>query len=249
MTPNRSLVAALVLPLATAGLLAAGTSQTSARSASAQRHDVAAAPQRVATGPLIQGVVADRNGHYLDDVDVRAVSGGATAASALTYASPRADGPQHGYFFLAVGELGHYTVTLRKDGYQSRTLAVDVTRNQRKVSLGEIDLTPKPRGTTTGATLRSAKVTTADKARLVVQVSTRATGKPVGGVTVTIGRKKVGSDTLTASDRGSVTIGLQRLAVGTYKVKASYAGSKKQNLAASTSAPVTLQVVRARHRR
>ena len=245
MRPNRSLAAALVLPLAIAGLLAAGTSH----SAAAQRHDVAAPTQQVSAGPRIQGVVADQNGHYMDNVEVHAVnSSGATAASDFTYASDRAYGEPHGFFNLSVRRLGTYTVSFSKDGYVTQSRTVEVTRRPRIVLLGEIDLKVKPRGTTTDAGLKSAKVTTADKARVVVQVATGATKKPVGDVTVLIGRKKVGSDTLTASDRGSVTIGLQRLAVGTYKVRAIYAGSRKQNLAASTSGPVTLQVVRAKHR-
>jgi len=246
MNRNRSLAAALALPLVAAGVLVVGTSQT----AVAQRHDVAAATQRVATGPLIQGVVADSaSGRFLDNVDVKAVSEGRTASSSLTYSSPRADGPQHGYFYLSVGR-GTYDIVLSRSGYQSRTISdVEVTRHQRRISLGKITLKAKPVPTTTGARLKTSKITTADKGRVTVQVSSKATSKPVGDVTLMIGRKEVGSDTLTSSDGGAVTIGLKRMDVGTYKIKASFAGSRKQNLAASSSDPVTLQVTRARHHR
>jgi len=239
MNRNRSLAAALVLPLATVGLLAAGTSQTSA----AQRHDVAAPTQRVATGPLIQGVVRDQAGHYLDDVHVKAVGSGGHAED-LTYASNWPDGKQHGYFYLAVGGLGTYTVTFSKDGYVSQSLTTRVTREQRRVSLGEIALKVKPKATTTVARLKDASITTDDKARVTVQVSTQ---KPVGKVTVKVGGKEVGSDTLTASDRGSVTIGLPKQPAGTYQVKAFYGGSTGQNLAASSSEPVQLKVAKPRH--
>jgi hypothetical protein len=245
MNRTRSLAAALALPLVAAGVLVVGSSQTAA----AQRHDVAAPTQRVAAGPLIQGVVVSTAGRYLDNVDVRAVSDGHNAASSLTYASSRADGPQHGYFYLSVPR-GTYDVVLSRSGYESRTISdVSVTRSHRKISLGEITLKAKPAPTSTGASLKSSKVTTADKARLTVRVSSKATSKPVGDVTVMIGRQEVGSDTLTAADGGSVTIGLKRQDVGTYKVKAYFDGSKKQNLAASSSGPVTLQVTRAKHHR
>lgn len=240
MNRNRSLAAALALPLVVSGVLLAGSSQT----ANAARHDAAAPSQRVAAGPLIQGVVADASGHFLDDVDVRAVGDSGAAASALTYASDRAAGPQHGYFYLAVGHGGSYDVTFSKAGYVSRTVQVEVPRHRRSVSLGEIDLKAKTSPTTTTADLKSAKVTAADKPRLTVDVSSRATAKPVGAVTVKIGHQEVGSDVLTASDRGTVTIGLKRQPAGTYKVKAYFSGSKKQNLAASSSSPVTLQVTR-----
>lgn len=243
MNRKSSLAAALVLPLATVGLVAAGTSSTSA----AQRHDVAAATQRVAAGPRIQGVVADTSGHYLDDVDVRAVSDRGVAASALTYANNRSGGPPHGFFNLSVHSLGTYTVTFSLDGYVSQSQVVEVTRRQRVVHVDEVELKAKPRATRTVAKLKDASITTDDKARVTVQVSTT---KPVGTVTVKIGGREVGSDTLTASDGGSVTIGLPKQGVGTYQVKAYYGGSKGQNLAPSSSDAVQLKVAKpARHHR
>jgi len=243
MNRNRSLAAALALPLVAAGVLVAGSSQTAA----AQRHDVAAPSLRVAAGPLIQGVVASTSGRYLDDVDVRAVADGERASSDLTYASNRPDGPQHGYFFLTV-DPGTYDVVLSKPGYESQTIQdVTVTRRHRKASLGDIHLKPRPAASSTSARLKSARVGTGDRARLDVEVASRTTSRPTGDVTVMIGRQQVGSDTLTSSDGGEVTIGLKQLPAGTYRVTAHYAGSRKQNLAPSTSRTLTLQVVR-RHR-
>ncbi len=241
MTRNRPLAAALLLPLAAAGLVASGTSPTAA----AQAH---LAPLAATPGTyLIQGVVADAARHYLDDVSVEAVRDGRVVASDLTYASPRDGGPQHGYFFLEVRDTGSYTVTLRRAGYKDATIQAEVGRHHRKDSLGEIELQRKPVATSTTARLRAARISTADKARVTVTVSTSATRKPTGAVQVRSGRKVLGSDVLTASDRGTVTVGLRRLEAGTYHLEASYAGSRKQGLKSSGATALTLQVVRARH--
>ncbi len=241
MSRNRPLAAALLLPLAAAGLVATGVSPTAA----VQAH---LAPQAATTGTyLIQGVVADTSGHYLDDVSVEAISDGKVVASALTYASPRDDGPQHGYFFLEVRATGSYTVTLSRAGYRGATVAAEVGRRHRTDSLGEIDLARKPVATKTTARLNTARISTSDKGRVTITVSTGATARPTGAVEVRSGRKVLGSDSLTASDRGRVTVWLRRLDAGTYHLTASYAGSRKQALRASASSAVTLQVVRVRH--
>ena len=242
MNLDRFLAAALGLPLVAAGAFVVGSSQT----ASAARHDVAAPSMRVAAGLRIQGVVADAvSGRHLDDVDVEAVAEDGTVASDLTYASDR-PGYDHGFFNLGVGRRGTYTVTFSRSGYVSQSQTVEVTRRPRVTFVEEVDLRPRLVATTTRAALKSSRITTSDKGRLLVQVTSKGTRKPTGEVTVMAGRQQVGSDTLTASDGGAVTIGLRQLPVGTYRITASFAGSRKLNLASSTSGATSLQVVRSR---
>ena len=84
----------------------------------ATHHDRAAAPAPATAHPLIQGVVVDQNGKPVDDVSVEAVKpDGTVQASALTYASNRPGGPQHGYFYLEVTK-GTYTLALSRSEYE-----------------------------------------------------------------------------------------------------------------------------------
>lgn len=96
---------------------------------------------------------------------------------------------------------------------------------------------PDPVATRTAVALSRSTVTTAQRAAVKVRVS--ATPTPTGTVTVYAGSRKVGTGRLKA---GVVTVSLPRLAVGTYRVKASYAGSATS--APSTSPSLVLRVVR-----
>jgi hypothetical protein len=204
---------------------------------------VAVAPARAATEPLVQGVVTDQFGNFVDGVTVRATrSGGAAAASAETYASVWADGPQHGYFYLEVGRTGTYTLTLAKNGYETVEYdEVMVTRRGQKLSLGEIQIEKVLASTSTNAMLTRRAVATRDRASLVVAVTTKATQKPTGEVEVREGNKVVGSVVLKPGHRGNATVTLTKLGKGGHVLRAYFLGS--EDLAPSSSKrPVTLVI-------
>lgn len=246
MSRTRSLAAApLLIALATGGLVATGTSPTVANTA----FDVSGtAPRAAAQAPLIQGVVVDQLGKPVDDVDVRALdSDGDPAASALTYASSREDGPQHGYFYLAVGATGGYTLKLRKAGFVSATVTpVRVDRPRQRLALGEITL-QRILGSRTTAALADSGISPDEKGRVRVTVTGGGTTRPTGTVEVRDGRKVVGTARLTAAAGGKTVVTLKRLAAGRYDLKAWFLGSKA--LKASSSRGVVLTVKKAgRHR-
>lgn len=231
MSRTRPLAGALVLAL-TLGLFGVG---------------LAASPASAARSPLIQGVVVDQGGRYVDDVTVQAVDAtGEARATSLTYASQWEDGPQHGYFFLEV-PAGTYTVRLSRDGYVPATLTSVTVRRRGRVSLGEVTLEKLPAATTTKASLRDAEITTGDKGKVDVSVSVGAGEKAAGRVTVRHGRKILASATLRAADRGRVTLTLGRLARGSYDLRATFAGSAL--LARSESKKLTLDVTKPRRKR
>jgi hypothetical protein len=215
----------------------------------ATSHGVSApvAASKAAARPLVQGVVTDQFGRYVDGVQVRATrADGTAAASAESYASAWADGPQHGYFFLEVGKVGTYTVTLSKKGYKTVEYAkVVVTRKRKVVSLGEIEIAKVLASTTTSALLTKAAISTKDRGSVVVTVATKATKKPVGGVEIREGNKVVGSGVLKSSHHGKLTVILEKLSKGSHTLRAYFLGS--ESLAASTSKrPVTLVVSKPR---
>ncbi len=138
-----------------------------------------AAPVR----PRMQGVVVDQGGRHVDDVPVQAVRGnGSVAASALTYASDRTDGPHHGYFYLAVGGADTYDVTLSKPGYRSADLGEYAVTRRGVVSLGEVLLERKRVPSTTRLSLPDRTLTATQRAGAAVKVVTAATNRPVGEV-------------------------------------------------------------------
>ncbi|MBI2245210.1 MAG: Ig-like domain repeat protein [Nocardioides sp.] len=194
---------------------------------------------------LIQGVVVDQAGRYVDDVEVQATKDdGTPAASAITYASDREDGPQHGYFFLEVTR-GTYTLTLSRDGYKTATYGpVQVTRRGQHVSLGEIEIQKKQTESKTDAALAQRTVTTKQNGAVTVTVSAKGL-KPTGDVEIREGRDVVGEGRLKAKDKGEVTIVLDRLPRGAHELKAYYLGSSE--LKASASKAFTLTVTRPRH--
>ncbi|GAA4362496.1 carboxypeptidase-like regulatory domain-containing protein [Nocardioides caricicola] len=216
-------------------------------SASTTHSALPAAPAaKVSPVPLVQGVVADQFGNFVDGVMVRATKGGTAVASAETYASKRASGPQHGYFFLEVGKPGTYTVTLSKKGYETVTFSgIEVKRPRQKVSLGAIEIEKTPEPTTTSAALVSRSVTTKARGAVVVKVAAKATKSPVGEVEIREGDKVVGSADLRASGRGTVTVVLGKLGKGGHVLKAHFLGSDTLAPSASKQA-ITLVVVKAR---
>lgn len=206
----------------------------------------AAKPTKPSPAPLIQGVVADQFGDHVDDVTVRATKGATAVASAVTYASAWASGPQHGYFFLEVGKPGTYTVTLSKKGYETVTYTrIQVTGSKQRVSLGQIEIEKSPEPTTTSAALVSRNVTTKGRGAVVVTVATKATKSPLGTVEVREGSKVVGAAQLRAGNRGTVTVALGKLGKGGHVLKAYFLGS--DSLAPSAAKqPITLVVVKSR---
>lgn len=210
MIRTRSLAGHLLLVL-TLGLVVTG---------------LTSAPASAATQKLIQGVVVDQTGRPVDDVTVIARNAEGTAvASALTYASAWEDGPQHGYFWLQVTR-GVYTLEISKDGYVPVSLdGIEITRRHPKASLGEVTLEKKKVESTTKAVLRDATISTDEKGKVTVTVTSKETAKPTGEVMIKAGGKTVGSDDLRASDRGQITVVLERLARGSYDLKAHFGGS------------------------
>lgn len=208
---------------------------------------VAAAPSKAASGPMVQGVVTDQFGNYVDGVQVRATrADGTPAASAETYASRWPDGRQHGYCFLEVGKVGTYTLTLSKKGYETVEYEAVVTRKHKVVSLGEITIEKLVASTTTSAMLTKKSVSNKEKATVVVAVTTKATKKPTGEIEVREGGTVVGTGQLKANSQGTVTVTLGKLGKGGHVLRAYFLGSDE--LAPSSSKqPVTLVVGKARH--
>lgn len=204
---------------------------------------LAAPAQAAPIRPLIQGVVVDQGGRYVDDVRVLAVRpDGTVAASALSYASDRPDGPQHGYFFLAVGEPGDYTVTLAKTGYRSADLGESVVGGRRGVvSLGEVELERRPAASTTGLRLADATLTTQQRGTAAVTVTTAGQSRPTGEVAVSVDGRRVDTVDLRSRDRGRVEVDLPRLGAGRHTVKASWVPDSPY-VAASSSPRATLTV-------
>lgn len=212
------------------------------------RPGVSAAARVAVAPPLIQGLAVDQNGRYVDDVSVQATDDqGRPAASAITYASGRDDGPQHGYFYLEVGSRGSYTLTLSRNGYATTTYGpVDVTRKKQRIGLGEILVKKVLPATSTAAALDDSSITTGQRGRVDVTVSSRATKKPAGELEIRDGRKVVGSGVLKPGDRGSATITLKKLAAGGHDLKAYFFGSA--SLKDSASKGFGLTVKKPRHR-
>lgn len=207
--------------------------------------DSAVAPARAAVKPLIQGVVLDQAGRYVDDVEVQALDeDGAVVATALTYESDWEDGPQHGYFFLEVPR-GSYTVELSKKGYKSVEYdAGRITKKVKRISLGEIEIEKIGAPSTTTAAPVAATVTTKDNGKVTVTVKSGGTDKPTGKVEIRDGRKVVGDAVINKRDKGTVVVSLDKLPKGSYDLKAYYLGSADAK--ASKSGAFTLTVVKKR---
>ena len=197
--------------------------------------------------PVIEGVVTDQFGRFVDDVDVLATRGSreVPAASALTYASDTDAAPQHGYFFVEVGQKGQFTVTLSKPGYHTVVLEqVRIKRVGQTIDLGEVEV-PMVFATTTGASAHKRTVTTRQHGEADVRVSTEATKRPIGDVEVRERGRVVGEGSLKGSNRGGLTIELDRLPRGSHQLRGYFLGTDE--LKPSASASFTLVVTRSRH--
>lgn len=232
MSRTRSVAARLVLAVTVAAVVTG---------------PLVAAPASAVRPSNVLGLVVDQGGRYVDDVVVAAVDeNDETVATALTYASPRDAGPQHGYFGLEVPQGGTYTLRISRAGYVPTSVEVTI-RGGRTRHFGEIELVKRPAETRTTGRVADPVVTTGERGRVEVTVSTAETGKPTGRVVVTEGRKVVGADTLAPRDRGRLTVALDKLGRGSHQLRASFAGSTY--LEASDSRKLTLVVRKpSRHR-
>lgn len=182
--------------------------------------DVVVAP---APAYLIQGVAVDSSGKGLDNVAVQALdaSTGQPVATALTYASARRNGPQHGYFYLYV-DKGVYDVALVKRGYDA-SFVQDVNVNGRKdVSLGQLTLGLRDWPTSTVAEVVDPVVTPNEPVLVDVTVDSEKAKVTGGRVVVSEGRRTLANERLTKADRGVVTVNVGRLAKGTHKLLVEY---------------------------
>jgi hypothetical protein len=226
---TRSVAALVTLVLATGGLLAVGTSSATADPA---------------TGDLV-GLVKAKDGTYLLDVEVEALGpDGVVEASALTYESDVHPG-QDGWFRLEV-DPGRYRLRFSKDGYVTKTYAAKVrVESGDEVDFGTVTLARVPKPSRTSGRLKDNRITTTERAKVVVAVASAVT--PTGAVTVKEGRSVVGSAKLRRADDGTVTVALPKLARGTHPLKVYYAGS--ETVAASKSRELKLTVEKPRRHR
>jgi hypothetical protein len=248
MNRTRTLVGAMALALATAGLVSSLGSPTSANPAFHLSGTVTSVDGPTRGHAWVEGVITDRSTKKAvgdDDVVVEAypagVQDGDLVASSLLYASP--DGStDHGFYRLWGLEPGNYRIKFISDGkYQD-----DITM----VTVGEREVQRLDHGlklaTATKATTDDDVITTADKGKLTVKVASSG-ARPVGDVEVRLGRKEVGSDEVRASDKGKVTVSLDRLAVGSYTLKAYFLGSKSFGESSSKSVTLTVKKPRRHH--
>lgn len=197
-----------------------------------------------APATLIQGVAVDGNGKGIDNVAVQALDAttGAPVATALTYASAREDGPQHGYFYLYV-DRGVYDVVLVKRGYDASFLQdVNVT-GKKDVSLGQLTLGLRDWPTSTVAEVLDPVVTPDQPVLVEVDVDSQKAKVNGGRVVVTEGRKTLASQRLTKGDQGSVVLNLGKLPRGTHKIVVSY--KAVDGLKSSSSRTMKVTVARA----
>lgn len=174
---------------------------------------------------LIQGVAVDSNGKGIDNVAVQALdaSTGKPVATALTYASARRTGPQHGYFYLWV-DRGVYDVVLVKRGYDASFLT-DVNVNGRKpVSLGELRLDLRDWPTSTVAEALDPVVAPRQSVVVSVAVDSKKAKVTGGRVVVLNGKSVLASKRLAKADRGALTLDLGRLPRGTHRLSVEYRG-------------------------
>jgi len=174
---------------------------------------------------LIQGVAVDGDGKGVDNVAVQALdaSTGKPVATALTYASARRSGPQHGYFYLWV-DRGVYDVVLVKRGYDATFLSDVNVRSAKPVSLGELRLDLRDWPTSTAAEVLDPVVAPRQSVKVAVAVDSKKAKVTGGRVVVLDGRKVLASQRLTKADRGAAIIDLGRLPRGTHKLSVEYRG-------------------------
>jgi hypothetical protein len=247
MKRTRTLVGTLALALATAGIVSSLDSPTSANPA----FDVSGSlqvPDRPDRGHAwVEGVITNRATKKAvgdDEVTVEAYPAGVTdsdlVASSALYASP--DGKtEHGFYRLWGLEPGNYRIKFI-DSHGTYVDAIKmVTVGDREIQRLDQEL---KLSTATKASADDDVITSAEKGKVTVKVASAGV-RPVGNVEIRLGRKRVGSDQVRASDKGRVTVTLPRLAVGSYSLRAYYLGSK--SFGESTSRTVSLTVKKPRH--
>lgn len=174
---------------------------------------------------LIQGVAVDGDGKGIDNVAVQALdaSTGKPVATALTYASARRTGPQHGYFYLWVNR-GVYDIALVKRGYDASFLQ-DVNVDGRKpVSLGELRLDLRDWPTSTVAEVLDPVVAPRQSVVVAVAVDSKRAKVTGGRLVVLDGKKVLATQRLARTDQGVATLDLGRLPRGTHKLSVEYRG-------------------------
>jgi len=174
---------------------------------------------------LIQGVAVDSSGKGVDNVAVQALdaSTGKPAATALTYASARPSGPQHGYFYLWV-DRGVYDVVLVKRGYDATFLSDVNVRSVKPVSLGELRLDLRDWPTSTVAEVLDPVVAPRQSVVVSVAVDSKRAKVTGGRVVVLDGGKVLATQRLARTDQGVATLDLGRLPRGTHKLSVEYRG-------------------------
>lgn len=193
---------------------------------------------------LIQGVAVDGNGKGIDNVAVQALdaSTGKPVATALTYASARRTGPQHGYFYLWV-DRGVYDIALVKRGYDASFLQDVNVSDRTPVSLGELRLDLRDWPTSTVAEVLDPVVAPRQSVKVEVAVDSKKAKVTGGRVVVLDGKRVLASQRLTKADQGVATVDLGRLPRGTHKLTVEYRGvdglksSKAQTLKVVVAKP------------
>jgi VCBS repeat-containing protein len=176
------------------------------------------------------------------------ISGSAKYGQVLTSStgtwSGTATTPSYSYQWLraaapiAGATASTYTVTAADAG-TALSVAVTATANTAK-------------GTSTSAAVSVAKLSSSVKVsfnatakkknkagKATIKVSVTGLSAPTGVVRIYIGTKKIGSGTLTAAKKGTLTIKMSKLKKGTKKIKVTFLGTSAVN---SSTKTVTLKV-------
>lgn len=209
MSRLRTLPGSLLLAIVSFSLVAAGLAPSSAAT----------------TEKIIRGLVTDPSGRLVDDVQVEAIDeDGVVTASALTYASEKADGVQHGFYGLYVAP-GTYTLRFTKQGFRTQTVTDAVQTGRREVvHAAEVTLAVARVQSATGARLVDATIRPSQRGEVVVTVKGQASSV-TGEIEVLNGRKVVGSGNLRKKDHGKTSIDLKQLDRGSYRLTVAFAGS------------------------
>lgn len=178
---------------------------------------------RVADG-LVQGVVTVARGQGQDDVVVVAYKGNRAVASAITYASQRPNGPQHGYFFLNL-DAGDYELRFWKRGVFDDTKRITVGRGAT-ISLGEVDLQKVTQyAAVPFLDVREKSVRAGEKIPLQVRVDGPSDfWSARGSADIYEGRELVQRVNLKAKDKGIRSVAIGSLPVGTHQLHVRFVG-------------------------
>lgn len=211
MSRLRTLPGPLLLAIVSFALVAGGLPPSSAAPTTASK--------------IIRGLVADQSGRLVDDVQVEAIDAdGVVAASALTYASEKVDGVQHGFYGLHVA-AGTYTLRFSKPGFRTQTVTDAVTTGRRQVArAAEVALAVVRAPSTTDARLADTTIRPTQRGKVLVTVKGKASSI-VGEIEVLSGRRVVGSGALRKRDHGKTTIDLKRFDRGSHRLTVAFAGS------------------------